>query len=277
MCPLKLADFVSVLVLNKRQDNYNLNSPLIFSHKYILKFLKTHHKFVEPSQILMIFIMANKFRLSLYFLQSQQITFQVDFFVTAIQYNAYGIAFYLLKIYEDQVFQNHDVAIDAHIKTYQLNKELLKAKLFMSKQLLNDFNFNQARNFLDTISFSIRDNSMEGNLFAHSSNPLLAMCMLYELLLKLMNKFLSLKKNCENIMGQVIDMAIHYISSIDDENYLNAVMLERDYSGRDSLQIAVELELLSLIQAPKVQAIIKGIYFSSYEQSGHFLQMSTPF
>jgi len=78
----------------------------------------------------------------------------------------------------------------------------------MSKLLLNDFNFNQARNFLETIMFSIRDNSIEGNLFSHSSNPLLAMCMLYELLLKLMNKFLSLKKNCENVMSQVIDMSI---------------------------------------------------------------------
>jgi len=118
MCPLKLADFVSVLVLNKRHDNYNLNSELIFNHKYILNFLNTHSKFVNPNQILMIFIMASKFRLSLYFLQTQQIQFTVDFFVTAIQYNAYGVAFYLLKIYEDQIFQNHDVAIDAHIKTY---------------------------------------------------------------------------------------------------------------------------------------------------------------
>jgi len=73
------------------------------------------------------------------------------------------------------------------------------------------------------------------------------MCMLYELLLKLMIKFLSLKKNCENNMAKVMDMAITYISSIDDENFLNAIMLERDYEGRDSLQIAVELELLQLI------------------------------
>ena len=76
-------------------------------------------------------------------------------------------------------------------------------------------------------------------MFAHSSNPLLVMCMLYELLLKLMHKFLSLKKNCENVMEKVMEMAIQYISSIDDENFLNSIMLERDYDGRDSLEIAV--------------------------------------
>ena len=42
-------------------------------------------------------------------------------------------------------------------------------------------------------------------------------------------------------------MVITYIESVDDENFLTAVMLEKDYSGRDSLKIAVELELLDLI------------------------------
>jgi len=101
MCPLKLADFVSVLVLNKRKDNYDLESELIFDHNYILNFLKTHQEFVIPHEMLMIFIMAKKFRLSLYFLQRSDIPFHIDFFTTAIQYNSYDIAFYLLKIYED--------------------------------------------------------------------------------------------------------------------------------------------------------------------------------
>ena len=91
------------------------------------------------------------------------------------------------------------------------------------------------------------------------------MCTLYELLLKFMNKFLSLKKVCEDLMGQVMEMSIEFIQAIDDENYINAIMLEKDYENRDVLQIADELELLKLIQAPKVVAIIKGIYFSHYE------------
>ena len=36
-------------------------------------------------------------------------------------------------------------------------------------------------------------------------------------------------------------MAITYIESIDDENFLTHIMTEKDYSGRDSLRIAVEL------------------------------------
>ena len=91
------------------------------------------------------------------------------------------------------------------------------------------------------------------------------MCMTYELLTLIMTQFLSLKKSCQTLMQEVIDMTILYIGSIDDENFLNLAMLETDYEGRDSLDIAIQLELLRLIQAPKVQAIIKSIYYSKYE------------
>ena len=108
----------------------------------------------------------------------------------------------------------------------------------MSKLFMNEFKFVHARKFLDIIQFQIHDASLEGNLFAHSSNPLLVMCMLYEVLLKFMNKFLSLKKVCEDNMKQIMTMAIEFISAIDDENYLNSIMQEKDYENRDVLQIA---------------------------------------
>jgi len=75
MCPLKLTDFVSVLLMNKRKDNFNLKSDLLFNHNYILKFLKKHRKLVIPHEILLILIMSNKFRLSLHVLQSMQVPF----------------------------------------------------------------------------------------------------------------------------------------------------------------------------------------------------------
>lgn len=79
------------------------------------------------------------------------------------------------------------------------------------------------------------------------------------------------------VMKHILEMTLHYIESIDDENFLTAIMLEKDYSGRDSLMIAVELELLDLIQAPKVEASIKRIYNSDFEVSGNLFEMSTPY
>jgi len=42
-------------------------------------------------------------------------------------------------------------------------------------------------------------------------------------------------------------MAINYINCVDNENFLTMLMLEKDYSGRDCLMIAVELELMEII------------------------------
>lgn len=52
-------------------------------------------------------------------------------------------------------------------------------------------------------------------------------------------------------------MVLLYLDQVDDENFLTALVTERDFVGRDSLRIAVELELLDLVRAPKFQAIIK--------------------
>jgi len=78
-------------------------------------------------------------------------------------------------------------------------------------------------------------------------------------------------------MDQVMTLIIEYIDSVDDENFLTSILLEKDFNGRDSLQIAVELELLDLIQAPKVEAVIKRIWSSDYDTSGSFFEMSTPY
>ena len=123
----------------------------------------------------------------------------------------------------------------------------MKSKLHMSKMLLGIFNFKSAKIFLDIVLTQINDTSLEGNLFAHSCNPLLNMCLLYELLLNIIKKFFSLNNMCRTIMKTTMDMAIEYIESVDDENFLTAVMLERDFTGRDALRISVELELLDLI------------------------------
>jgi hypothetical protein len=73
------------------------------------------------------------------------------------------------------------------------------------------------------------------------------MCLMYEFLFLLTKRFFSLTYQCTTLQNDVKKMLIEYIESVDDENFLTKIMMECDYSGRDSLQIAVELELLDLI------------------------------
>ena len=130
------------------------------------------------------------------------------------------------------------------------------------------FNFNAAKQFLEIIQKSINEKSLENHLFSHSSNALLSMCLLYELLDNIVKKFYSLSNLCEELKKIIMIMGLQFIEEVDDENFLTAVTTEKDYSGRDFLRIIVELELLDLIQQPKIEAIIKRSYYSDFESSG---------
>lgn len=70
---------------------------------------------------------------------------------------------------------------------------------------------------------------------------------MYEFLFLLTKRFFSLTYQCNTLQNVVKQMIIEYIEAVDDENFLTKIMLETDYSGRDALQIAVELEVLDLI------------------------------
>ena len=65
MTDVRLSDFVSILLFNKRLDNGDLDSPILFEHNDILKFLKDYEEFLNPSEVVLMCIRAKAFRLSL--------------------------------------------------------------------------------------------------------------------------------------------------------------------------------------------------------------------
>ena len=101
MTIVRMTDFISVLLMNKRDDEYDLLSKISFSNNYIMKFLKTHERFINNDEVTKIMILQRRFRLTLQFMQDSKVEFQIDFFTNAVEANAYDIAFYLLKIHEE--------------------------------------------------------------------------------------------------------------------------------------------------------------------------------
>lgn len=229
-------------------------------------------------QCIKVFIMARKFRLSIEYLmqlEEQGKAFTIDYFTIALESNAFDVAFYLFARYEDEINLEHQRSISALVQSYWGSNKMLKAKLHMTKTLLPIFSFNGAKSYLQMLQTKIHDSSLESNLFSHASNPLLCMCLLYEFLQLLALKFFSLSNMCRALSERIKQMATLYIDAVDDEHFLTSLMSEKDYSGRDLLKIAVQLELLDLIQSPKVEAIIQRIWNSDYETAGSLMQMST--
>jgi len=74
-----------------------------------------------------------------------KVVFQIEYFTNALESNSYDVAFYLLVKYEDQINLHYQQALDAHVKSYKVDKKFLKSKLHMSKMLLGIFSFNSAK------------------------------------------------------------------------------------------------------------------------------------
>ena len=65
---MQLLDFLSVMIENKRANNFDLDSEIQFSHNYVLEFLEHHKEFVKNDQVAKILILARRFRLSMQFM-----------------------------------------------------------------------------------------------------------------------------------------------------------------------------------------------------------------
>lgn len=239
------------MVLNKRLDQYDTESEVLFDHDYVVRFLERHKTFFTPLlfETIQVFIMSHKFRLSIQYLNTPGLNTAkvVDYFTVGLESNSLDIAFYLYQAYEDRINLEPGRVINALITGYQRSNKLLKAKLHMTKTLLPIFTFNGAKSFLNELQNKIDDVSLENNLFSHSGNPLLCMCLLIEFLRLLSQKFFSLNNACRLLIERIMKMSTLYIDAVDDEEFLTMMTLEKDFSGRDLLKIAVQLELLDLI------------------------------
>ena len=58
--------------------------------------------------------------------------------------------------------------------------------------MIDIFTFNAAKKFMSILEVKVFEKNLENNLFSHSSNPLLTMCLMYEMLSEIIKKFYSL-------------------------------------------------------------------------------------
>lgn len=63
-----------------------------------------------------------------------------------------------------------------------------------------------------------------------------------------MKRSFSLSYDCNQLNKQLKEMMFMYIQEINKSSVLRILLLEKDYSGRDVLSIAVNLNLIDLIQ-----------------------------
>lgn len=155
MTMLKLLDFISVMLYTKRDDLFDVDSPILFTNNFILEFMKIHHKFLIADEVVRICILSRRFRLAINVLNNYNIAFNIEFFKQALLSNSFDTAFFMLKNYEDDIFSKPLEAIDGLIEAYRVNNKFLKSKLHMAKIMIPVLNFSAAKTFLEIIGNGI--------------------------------------------------------------------------------------------------------------------------
>jgi len=137
---MQLIDFVLNLVNNKRKVPYSA-SEIIFPHSKVLQFIELHKTYLKPAQVIKVLIMKRQFRLSLYFMITNDVAFEIEFLKMAIEVNNWEVAFFFMSRYETEVMKQAHQAIKTIVSCFQKTPKYLKAKLFLTRKLLHLFNF----------------------------------------------------------------------------------------------------------------------------------------
>lgn len=98
---------------------------------------------------------------------------------------------------------------------------------------------------------------------------------MYELISLIKISFFSLNNQCMLLLEQIKKYMFEYINQTDDLLYLSELLHEKDFFRRDSLEFISKLELLDILQLPKVEAVVNRIYRSDYDCGGAYWEQSS--
>lgn len=199
---MQLNDFVMIMVNNKRKKLYSA-SEIIFPHSKVVSFIERHKEFLKPAQVIKVLIMRRQFRLSLYLIIKNNVAFDIEFLTMAIEVNNWEVAFFLMSRYETQILQQAPKVVPAIVASFQKTPKFLKAKLHMAKKLLPKFTFDGFKSLVNNIRQKINETSLENNMFSHSPNPILSMCLTFEVLKCVARRSFSLSYDCIQLNGRL--------------------------------------------------------------------------
>ena len=100
----------------------------------------------------------------------------------AIEADNWEVSFYLFNRFEAQIMNQSTKVVPVIVASFSQTSQFLKAKLHLTKLLISKFTFVEFKQLVNNIRQKIEETSLENNIFSHSPNPLLSMCLTYEVL-----------------------------------------------------------------------------------------------
>ena len=141
--------------------------------------------------------------------------------------------------------------------------------------MLNTKNYIKAEQVCLHILKVIESKDPPSNPFYFTPNVLLFTCNIIELCILLQNKFNFLSSYTERIQTHVSKIASNFIQNIDDESTLRALVFEKDFENRDSLDLLSLYNIVDIMDNKNMEKIALELWISQYDVKGNLMTTSS--
>lgn len=175
--------------------------------------------------------------------------FEEENFIDIIENSAYDVGVLLYREYFLKINEETEKITTLLVNAFTENNGMLEAKTYLLKRFVKHMNYKQASDFLEAIEKSVTNQS-RGNLLILSLNVIKSSCLLIELLEMVRDQFSFLERRIDEIRNVISGIAKEYMVTVDNEEEMQYLLLEKDFDNRDSLNIIYDFHIDDLLENP---------------------------
>ena len=143
--------------------------------------------------------------------------------------------------------------------------------------MINKINYIKAEQICIFINKAIERDTPETNPLYFAPNILLFSCNLIELCKIIKAKFNFLGAYTDKLINTITKLAANYIENINDEFELRALVFEKDYENRDSLELLSSYNIVDIMNNKNMEKIAMELWTSQYDVKGNLMTTSSAY
>lgn len=169
---------------------------------------------------------------------------------------------FLRKALKDNVFTGHLLDdpqfIDTVLDIFKFGSRIDLLLNVLGYMQFTKWTQKQLKTFVE-IAYSITHEKFETNIIVLASNPVLCICLICECLTKIGDYTNFLKKDCENLINQLLIFGKKIIDGVEDSNFYN-VFFDSDFKDRTLMRIIAERSYDILFKGERVDLLLHEIW-----------------
>ena len=185
------------------------------------------------------------------------------------------LAFY--SLYSDfAIFKSDELHLEI-INGILSNTFNIEVYLYLVRKLIKYFSLKAVKNLLKAFETLLNFNDEMNPVIFYSYNQFKIFVLLAEILELLSRSFSTLSYNCKLLSSKCLKISEEIQNSIDEDNQLRELVVEKDLVGRSVLEIISDNKFLSLLKNNLIEKIIDEQWNGMYDLNGGLLESSSAY